>query len=115
MENNSLNLYELITAIKEELEQLDTDRRNSGKQALLQLEEVTLELNFVVTNQKKGDGKINIWVVTIGGEGSLEQQQTQKICLKLKLADVNRDDEDYPVGSRLHSTSKQNPKLKPFE
>jgi hypothetical protein len=51
------------------------------------MEEIEVELNVVVTKEGTGKAGAGFWVVTSNLEGNLSNVATQKIKLKMKLAD----------------------------
>lgn len=100
-----LDLDSLVTAVRDELEAIDRQRRERGQQALLQLAEMELEINFVVTRRVGTEGKIDLKIFSLGADANVEREKVQKIRLKFNLADTSTRDESYPVGSRLHSSA----------
>jgi hypothetical protein len=114
-EKPDVDIYTMVTAIREQLETMDQERRALGHSALLQLAEMELELNFVV-HQKRGiDGKLDLKIVSVGGDSAIENEKVQKIRLKFNLADSSIPDKTLPVGARLHSSSEKASKRVPTE
>jgi hypothetical protein len=103
--NLNLDLYSLVTAVRDELESVDRQRRLQSQQALFQLAEMELELNFVVTQKAGGKGKLDLKVFSLEADAGVEREKIQKIRLKFNLADSKVKDEDMPVGSRFHSST----------
>jgi hypothetical protein len=116
-EKIDLDLYSLVTAVREELETMDQERRAQGRQALLQLAEMELEINFVVTKRAGGKGKFQLKVFSIGTEigadAGIEHEKVQKIKLKFTLASTDR--EDIPLGARPHSVTEQSHRTREIE
>jgi hypothetical protein len=82
-----LNIANLIGVVRAELERAELDRRQRGALPLLQLNEFTLELKFVVSKSTSGSGGLDLHVLTLGGEKAVENEQVQKISLKFSLAE----------------------------
>jgi Trypsin-co-occurring domain 2 len=104
-----LNLSALVTAIRDELETMDRQRRSQTRPALLQLAAMELELNFVITRKAGAEGKLDFKVLaigaSIGADAGVESEKVQKIRLTFSLADTRTPDAEAPVGSRFHSSS----------
>jgi hypothetical protein len=88
-ENRSLSIKELIQQVRRELAESDLERRKEGRKAIFQVEDLTLEVNFIVTHSGKGGGGFSFQVLTLGGanlggEKAYENQQVHKITLSLK-------------------------------
>ena len=112
-----LNLKELIKYVRDELESIDAQRQEEGKEALLQLSEMELDLNFVVRSKDNLKGKFDLKILAFGAEDSVEREQVQRIRLNFKLADPSIKDNEVPFGARAHSsTSKKykNQKIDPI-
>ena len=110
-----VDLYSLVTAIREQLETMDLERRGQGRAALLQLAEMELELNFVVRQKAGAEGKLDLKLVSFGGDTSVERENVQKIRLKFNLADAKTPDRALPVGARLHSSSAKAERQEPIK
>jgi hypothetical protein len=84
-----LNLAELVTAIRDELEQLDKKRNESGREALFRLSSLELELNFIVQESNSAKGGFDIKVVSLGADLGIRTEQIQKVVLKYEVATKN--------------------------
>lgn len=82
-------LFELIQTLRQELKAAtEAARKDAFK---LDLEEVEVSLQLVVTREAKANAKITFWVVAEGGaEAKRGSTQTHSIKLKLKPAGPNR-------------------------
>ncbi len=75
-EPHRIGLAEFLQTVRAEL----LKARDEAKEPILKLEDVELELSFVVTGTAKGG--VNFWVVDLGGNYSKQQVHT----VRLKLA-----------------------------
>jgi hypothetical protein len=89
-------LSELIAEVRKDL--FEARGEGMGREPRFVVEEAELELNVVVTRGVGGDGKLNLGVFSLGADSKADEQQTQKIRLKLKP--VGPDDRDYKVSDR---------------
>jgi Trypsin-co-occurring domain 2 len=51
------------------------------------MDEIEVELNVATTGETKAEGGIKFWVLNFGGETKANDQQTQKVKLKMKVVD----------------------------
>lgn len=103
MEKVSLNLAELITTIRDELEQLDKNRVAVGREALFRLSSLELELNFVVEENSAAKGGIDLKVVSLGADLGVRREQVQKVVLKYEVPTNNL------LGTYAYESSKELP------
>jgi hypothetical protein len=82
-----LNLVDLVTSIRDELEQADKARLVSGKAALFQLSGLELELNFVVSETAGAKGGFDIKVLSVGGDVSVRTEEVHKVKLTFEIPD----------------------------
>jgi hypothetical protein len=80
----SLNLKELIHAVRQELIDSENERIDKGLSPLFKVENLKIEVNFVVEQTKKTGGKIGIKIVDVGHDVTYSNQQIHKILLELK-------------------------------
>jgi hypothetical protein len=80
-----LNLIELVSAIRDELEHLDKARTEAGRKALFHLSAMELELNFIVEENSSAKGGFDIKVVSLGGDVGIRTEQIQKAVLKFNV------------------------------
>jgi len=85
MSQLKLNLIELVSAIRDELEHLDKTRIEAGRQALFHLSAMELELNFVVEENTSAKGGFDIKVLSLGGDVGVRTEQVQKVVLKFNV------------------------------
>lgn len=106
--DRDVSVKELIQRVSEELLEAQQERLASGRRAVFEVSELDIEISFVVSRSKQGRGGINLQVVTVGGTVGLDDQQTQRMTLKL-VAASSRDtpelkslgyDDDLPVRPR---------------
>jgi Trypsin-co-occurring domain 2 len=81
--DQGLGVKELIENVKAELIEAEQNRIKSNKAALFETKDFDLEINFVVNTRRKGTGKLEIQVVTIGGETEISSEKIQKIKLHM--------------------------------
>ncbi len=81
VQTEGIGLVEFIGAVKRELVRT---HQAAGKNPILELDDVELEMTFVTS--KEAEGGIHFWVVDIGGGYSKEQTHT----LRVKLAPIGR-------------------------
>lgn len=94
----SLSLTELLTRVRQELRESETVRIANGEEALFKVEGLTLEVNFVVTETRKGKGAVDLKVVSLGGSQEFAEQQVHKVTLSLKAV-TNAAGIPEPVGA----------------
>jgi hypothetical protein len=78
-----LSLKTLISAISDELLASQAERAAAGRPALFEVNEVTLEVSFVITNSKSGGGGFTFHVLKAEGSVKYDTQSVQKATLKL--------------------------------
>ena len=107
MQNNfpeQLSIKQLIRQINRELQASQEERESEGDPALFAIDQLTIEVNFVVTESKDLKGGIDLQIVSVGAGRQYVQQQVHKITLSLKAAKPGSGDmqnlEGYdPFGS----------------
>jgi hypothetical protein len=104
-----LNLIELVSAIRDELEQLDKARTEAGRQALFHLSAMELELNFIVEENSSAKGGFDIKVVSLGGDVGIRTEQIQKAVLKFNVPPSAK----YVLGSQVYNFLKDKDKVPP--
>lgn len=88
MPEDELSLKALIQAVSEELRSSRTERLAQGLPALFEVEDLTIEVSFVVTRSKGGGVGFDLKVISADGSVKYDRESVQKITLKLKaLAD----------------------------
>src|SRR5262249_40501519 len=89
-----LELQELIVKVKSELAQAERQLIKEGGAPLLALNDVDLEINFVVHTEANAEAKL----VAVSGATKVGQEKTQKIRLHLT-----------PIVKELHVQPQQQP------
>jgi hypothetical protein len=97
------NLKQLVTEIRAALEEVDSERRSSGKPALFELETLELEIKFTVTESDTTKGGFDIKIITLGSEGNIRGEAIQGLRLSYRVA-TSAVGADLP-GTRFHSSS----------
>ena len=98
MAQPTLNLTDLIVAIRSELEDADLTLRAAGKPALFRLTGMELELNFTVTSADSVKGGFDLKIVSLGSKLDHANEEVQKIKIKF---DVPRGTADEVAGGRF--------------
>jgi Trypsin-co-occurring domain 2 len=109
--DDDVSVKELIQRISEDLLESEQERTASGRRAVFEVAELTIELSFVVSRSRQGQGGIDLKVVSVGGQADRADERTQRMTLRLvaAAADTSDDEElfrlDYddalPVRPRL--------------
>jgi len=99
-----INLQELISQIRDELETLDRNREAAGKPPLFHLESLELELKFAVAENAGSKGGVDLKVISFGADEAVREEQVQTVRLRYRAAPTT---EETPLpGTRAHSTSR---------
>lgn len=98
-----LDLKELISKVREELEELDRERESSGKAVLFELQTLKLEIKFAVTKSMAAKGGISLHVLSIGADGSAQDEHVQTIQLEYRVA-KSADKHKLP-GAKAHAST----------
>ncbi len=88
----TLNLKELIHTVRQELIDSEKERIEKGLSPLFKVDNLKIEVNFVVEKVKKTGGKIDIKIVDVGHDITYSSQQIHKILLELKTCDDSEID-----------------------
>jgi hypothetical protein len=89
---------DLISMIRQQLEELDQERRDARAPALLKLDTVELEINFTVEETATKTGGVDLKVVSFGGDKQVKTEQVHKVTVKLSVA----PEAEGRLGSRYH-------------
>jgi hypothetical protein len=84
MREHDLSLKTLIRAVSEELQTSQAERLASGLPPLFEVQDLTIEVSFVVTETKGGGGSFNLTVVRADGNVKYDTGSVHKITIKLK-------------------------------
>lgn len=93
----SLFIKDLISKVHEELLQSRQEREQHGDPAIFEVEQMTLEVNFVAQRDAEFSGGIDLKIVTVGGARlggtrNYHDQQIHKITLTLAAVPYRADD-----------------------
>jgi Trypsin-co-occurring domain 2 len=88
-----LGLRELIKDIKSDLAKSEEERLEAGENPVFKVEDVDLEINFVINKQYAESGGIEYKFVTLGNQSQISSEKVQKITLHMKAIQP----EDRPV------------------
>lgn len=98
----SLNLKELIHQVRQELIESENERVQKGLTPLFKVDNLKIEVNFVVEKTKKSGGKLGIKIVEAGHQVSYSSQQIHKISLELNTI----DDEEIVTPVRVENKNR---------
>lgn len=111
--DDEVTVKELISKISDDLLESQAERLEAGRRAVFEVSELTIELAFVVSRSKQGRAGVDLRVLSVGGEATRGDEQTQRMTLKLvavgggapedddgELTRLDYDD-DLPVRPRL--------------
>lgn len=76
-----LSIKELVTAVSQELIASQKEREARGDPALFRIDEMTLEISFVVTKSAGGKGGFDLTVITASAGAKYESQEIHKVTL----------------------------------
>lgn len=108
--DDDVSVKELIQRISEDLLESEQERTAGGRRAVFEVAELTIELAFVVSRSRQGQGGIDLKVLSVGGEAGRGDERTQRMTLRLVAAgraeggeELSRLDYDdaLPVRPRL--------------
>ncbi len=105
MTSPDFNLKELVTAVRDELETLDQQRRSANVSPLFELREMELELQFTVAADTSGNGKFDLKVVSFGAKETIRKEQIQRLTLKFAVPESAL--KTNLLGTRAHSSDPQ--------
>jgi Trypsin-co-occurring domain 2 len=100
--DQELGLSDLVLRIREELENVDSERRARSEKALLALEGVDLELQFTLVRKRDGQAGVDLKVVSLEGSRALEASAVHKVSVRFSVDAEARS--TGLIGSRAHSS-----------
>ena len=77
-----LSIKELVTAVSHELISSQKEREARGDPALFRIDEMTLEISFVVTKSAGGKGGFDLTVITASAGAKYESKEIHKVTLR---------------------------------
>lgn len=86
-----LNIKELIHAVRQELMDSEQERIRKGIPPLFVVDNLKIEVNFVVEKKTTTGGGLNLKIVDVGRDVSYNSQQIHKITLELKTCAASND------------------------
>lgn len=84
-ETKSIGLGELVTAIRNELDQVETSLFSGDREPILGLEGMELTVKFVVKEDSKVKGGFDLKVVALGSQLGESSESVQEITLTYKV------------------------------
>lgn len=76
-----LSISNLVTAVRDELERVEAERKVKGRQPLFQLSKMEINVQFVATVNETIKGGFDLQVVAVGGEREATTEKTQSVTL----------------------------------
>jgi len=86
----NLGIKKLLQAVRQELIESQEEREKKGLTPLFVVDNLKIEVNFVVEHAKGVTGGFDLKVVEVGGNLSYSSQQVHKITLELKACNEKR-------------------------
>lgn len=83
--NNELEVKELIRSLKKQLIEASEEAGLMGEKSFLELQNVDLEINYVVKTGNSTSGGAKFYVVTADNASKTDLEKSQKIKLQLKI------------------------------
>ena len=99
--DDDVSVKELIQRISEDLLESEQERTAGGRRAVFEVAELTIELSFVVSRSRQGQGGIDLKVVSVGGQAERGDERTQRMTLRLVAAARAGEGVDEEGFSRL--------------
>jgi hypothetical protein len=84
MDQEDLSLKTLIRAVSEELRTSQDERIARGQPPLFEVQELTVEVSFVITESKGGHGGFDLKVIKADANVKYDKESVHKVTLKLK-------------------------------
>jgi hypothetical protein len=84
MPEDDLSLKALIQAVSEELRSSRAERLAQGLPPLFEVQDLTIEVSFVVTQSKGGGAGFDLKVVRADGTVKYDRESVHKVTLTLK-------------------------------
>ena len=81
-----LNIAGMIAAIKKQIFEAETKVESGEEQGLFVLDEMELEIKFVIAKDEKMDAKFKVLVAEGGGDVTYKNEEVQSIRLRFKVA-----------------------------
>jgi hypothetical protein len=98
--NKDLGLSSVIGQIRSELISLDQERRSSRGSPLFEIDEVSIELKFIVRTDDSGRWKFDLKVISYEDLTDLATEKVHTITVKMKTLKSNSTvDISSPLGS----------------
>ena len=85
--SDDILISDLVEYVKAQL--LHAQAADSRK--IFKLEEVTINTKVVAKKKTKGDGKLTLYVLTVGAESAGEIESSHEITIKLKPSQDNNE------------------------
>jgi hypothetical protein len=102
MNQSNINLSNLISTIRTELEEMEKKRIECNKEPMFQLKSMNIEINFVVEESSAGDAGFDIRVIKAGLSTKYTTSEIQKILLTFDIPNIKI------LGVRLHENEDNN-------
>lgn len=94
---NQLQIKDVIRKVQQELIDSQKERREQGMSPLFEVDSLEIEIHFVVQQQSEAKTGVSLAVVEVGADHNYNQEQIQKITLRLKKVENCGEDFQQPV------------------
>ncbi|GAA3767747.1 trypco2 family protein [Streptomyces phyllanthi] len=84
--SDPITVKELIRKLSEDLLESERERKQSGRRAVFEVAELTVELEFTVSRSRQGRAGLDLHVVDVGGEAGRTNAHSQRMTLRLVAA-----------------------------
>jgi hypothetical protein len=104
-----LSIEALVTAVSEQLLRAQSARQASGRPAVFEVSDLTLEISYVVTQSKSAGGGFDLKVIKADGALKYDTESVQKVTLKLTAVNTQKLADNTFGKVRLNVTSDDSP------
>ncbi|ENO2185825.1 trypco2 family protein [Vibrio alginolyticus] len=98
MNEKSLFIGELIRKVHDELRESQERRELEGHEALFEIDTLTIEANFIVTEHESEGGGFDFKILKYNANASNKNETIHKIVLQLKANQNPFEDDEYDGG-----------------
>ena len=102
--SKQMGISQLLRQVQQELVTSEQERRQAGISSLFELDGCEVEVKFVVKQEEKAGGKIDLKLFAVGIDDSYSSEQTHSVKLNFKITSDKDTDlkmlDQKPVGKR---------------
>lgn len=100
-----IGIATFLQHVRDELEQAEERRQESGKKELFSLQDIELELSFTVSEDITAKGGLSIKVISVEAGGGLNSATVHKAKLTLTISESAK--RDKVLGARPYPSSER--------